>query len=473
MKCRLGCSQAFPIFPVILVVWAFIILPVAPLSAQKVDSDPTESFPKETNIQEGSSFLGYETAIRIALERHPLLKKSRERSMATQAMTEQAKSRYYPQIDAYAITTAGFVRPLSGFNIAGAQNKPLSYVQEAGFRADQIIYDFGRTAHRILADQAAEGAAKNSVLTHKALVILRVQQAYLQSQRQKRLADIMRGMVKVRKVIREQILTLHKNQLRSKLDLNLLDLELKNAEVQLIQAKNELHAAFAALNNAMGIQQGPMEYTLEEVNPSSVPGETDHLIHIALKYRPEMMTHRSQILEAAERINTANAQHFPTLISSGLWGVIHFSDAPLNQYAGAHPGFTQTWWGAVAALRIPIFEGFLIKNRVAEAREQKYKIEKQLLELSNQISAEVTDAYATRITAEQQILVEQEEVKAAKSALSLSQTRYRLGLASIMEFTSAATNVLGSMVRRSEADYAFMASDIALLYATGRGYSLY
>ena len=85
------------------------------------------------------SFLGYKAAIQIGLAQHPLVKKSQESAQAADAVMQQAKATYYPQIDAYAIQTGGNVRPLSAFNVAGAQNKPTSYIQNAGMMANQLI----------------------------------------------------------------------------------------------------------------------------------------------------------------------------------------------------------------------------------------------------------------------------------------------------------------------------------------------
>src|SRR5690349_5959492 len=65
-------------------------------------------------------FLGFQTAIQVALQQHPLLKRAQQTAQAAGAVTDQAKARYYPQLDAYAIQTAGTIRPLSAFNIAGA-----------------------------------------------------------------------------------------------------------------------------------------------------------------------------------------------------------------------------------------------------------------------------------------------------------------------------------------------------------------
>ena len=178
------------------------------------------------------AFLGYETAIRIGLDRHPLFRRSKETASAAEAVTDQAAARYYPELNAYAIQTGGTIRPLSAFNIAGTQNKPTSYVESAGFRADQLIYDFGQTAHKVLAERAGQEAAEKDILTYKATVILKVQQAYIHCLRQKRLVDIAEETVRERGILRDQIATLYKRELKSKLDLDFITVELINAEVQ-------------------------------------------------------------------------------------------------------------------------------------------------------------------------------------------------------------------------------------------------
>ena len=343
--------------------------------------------------------------------------------MAVQAVTEQTRSKYYPEINAYAIQTGGTIRPLSAFNIAGAQNKPTSYVSSAGFSADQLIYDFGQTAHKIEAEQAGQEAAEKDVLTNKAVVVLRVQQAYIQCLRQKRLVVIAEETVRERGVIRDLIAILHKRQLKSKLDLNLISVELRGAEVQLVQAKNELRAAFAALSAAMGVR-GPEEYTLEGLPAAALPSATlESLILRAQDERPELLGMRDRIRQASEQLNSAQALNLPTISAQGMYGVLHFSDAPTNQYAGSHPGQTNLWWGAAATLSVPLFTGFLIENRVAEAREQKHKTEQRKASIANTIALEVTEAYLTLQTAQQQIKVEEKEIESARSALRSEERR--------------------------------------------------
>lgn len=426
----------------------------------------------EVPLSKGS-FLGYEAAVRLALDRHPLLRRSKETALAAMAVTDQARSRYYPELNAYAIQTGGTVRPLSAFNIAGAQNKPTSYVESAGFRADQLIYDFGQTAHKVSAERAGQEASEKDIDTIKATIVLRVQQAYINCLRQKRLIDIAEETVRERGVLRDQIATLYKRELKSKLDLDFISVELRNAEVQLLQAKNELRAAFASLNYAMGVR-GPEDYTLEELSaPVMAVDGLDALIMHALADRPELLGTDDRIRQADERMRSAYALNYPTIAVQGMYGVIHFSDAPLNQYAGSHVGQTNLWWGAGAVVSVPIFTGFLVEGRVAEAREQKYKSEQKREDLKNRVALEVTEAYLTLQAARQQVVVEEREVASARSALTLAKERYRLGLASIVDVTTATAALLLAEVRLSEATYGVQAGTSVLAYAAGQAYRQY
>lgn len=456
------------------ILLAILAGPAGPTwSAGSAEDLQRDALPESERVipKSKGAFLGYRTAIQIGLEQHPQFKKAKETAMAVQAVTEQTRSKYYPEINAYAIQTGGTIRPLSAFNIAGAQNKPTSYIESAGVRADQLIYDFGQTAHKMEAEQAGQEAAEKDVLTNKAVVILRVQQAYIQCLRQKRLVEIAEETVRERGVIRDQIAVLYKRQLKSKLDLNLISVELRSAEVQLVQAKNELRAAFAALSAAMGVR-GPEEYTLEDLPSLALPSATlESLILQAQDERPELLGISDRIKQANEQLYSAQALNLPTISALGMYGVIHFSDAPTNQYAGSQPGQTNLWWGAAATLSVPLFTGFLIENRVAEAREQKHKMEQRKTNLANTIAFEVTEAYLALQTAQQQIKVEEKEVESARSALTLAKERYRLGLASIVDVTTATAALLLAEVRLSEARYAVRTGAIALTYATGKGYA--
>lgn len=424
------------------------------------------SYAESLPLPAPQAFLSMSNAVQVGLTYHPLVRRAGETAQAAAATVGQAQARYYPWLDAYGIGTGGTIRPLSRFNIAGGQNKPTSYVQSAGFLADQLIYDFGQTGHRVKAERYGEQAAQDDIAARKATVITDIKQAYLRCLRQQRLTKLTEDMVRQRGILKDQIATLYKNQLKSKIDLNLMLVELRAVEAQLIQVKNDLQLAFAQLNAAMGLQSSAV-YTLDEPSQAIPDGTLDDLIVRALEDRPELRSQAKRISQAEERVQAARALNFPTISAMGMSGVIHFSDAPLNQYGGAHDGQTNLWWGAAATVSVPIFTGFLLENRTAEATQDRYKAEQRQQDFSNRVRMEVAEAYFTVQTAKQEIGVAEKEVRAARSAWELASSRYRMGLASVVDLTTAATALLAAEVNLADAQYGVQIAAVALEFAIG------
>src|SRR5436309_15319086 len=211
------------------------------------------------------SFLGLRQAIEIALEKHPVIQAAGANLKAAEARTEQTRSLYYPQVYANFDTISGvgginprFVAP------AGAMLRQNLSQYTGGVIANQRLYDFGFTKHLVESSDLAARAQEQDVNSQRALVILNVQRAYLNSLKRRRLVQIAEETVRQRGVIRSQVDTLYRQQLKSKLDLDLVQVELTNAESALVKTKNDLKASFADLNRAIGIT-GPEDYVLEDV----------------------------------------------------------------------------------------------------------------------------------------------------------------------------------------------------------------
>src|SRR5919107_6038730 len=131
-------------------------------------------------------------AIRIGLDRHPSLEQSRYASQAAKAITKQIQGDRYPWLEASVAGTSGSLRIVTtdgrtihdrgghGFDPGGALPHHNQNMLTGGLLLNQLITDFGHTAHRILASQATEAASEKAWLTNKALVVLNVQKAYLQ-----------------------------------------------------------------------------------------------------------------------------------------------------------------------------------------------------------------------------------------------------------------------------------------------------
>jgi outer membrane protein len=224
---------------------------------------PAQQSQKESIVQ--GRFLGLKEALELALQQHPLLQAADANLRAAQARTEQTRSLYYPQVYADFASAAGvgginprFVTP------AGAMLRQNLSQYTGGVIASQRLYDFGFTKDLVESSEKAAIAQEQDISARRVLVELNVQRVYLTSLKQRRLVQIAEDTIRVRGAIKSQVEALYRQQLKSKLDLDFVQVELTNAESALVKARNNLKAGFADLNRAMGVA-GSEDYVLEDV----------------------------------------------------------------------------------------------------------------------------------------------------------------------------------------------------------------
>lgn len=426
--------------------------------------------------------LTYAQAIRISLDRHPSLEQSRYAFQAEQAITKQIKGDQYPWLEASVAGSSGSLRIVTsdgrtihdrgghGFDPGGALAKHNQNMLTGGLLVNQLITDFGYTAHRILASEATQAASEKMMLTKKAMVILNVQKAYLNCLLQQNLIRVTEETLTRRRTVRDQVEALYRNQLRSKVDLDLIQVETSNAELALIRAKNDLSNNFALLNNTMGIK-GPERYELEAVPVATSPlPDLETLVADGLQHRPELLGSRAKIHATEEILKAVTALNFGSLSAVGSLGV--------TKYWDAHDGGIQNdqvapFWGVGATARLPLFTGFKIQNQIAEAGHLRGEAEYELQELLNEVVLQVVRGYLTQITNAEQIVLERERVSYAKEALALAQERYRIGLSPILDVIRATAATFEAESRLAEAQHIYKISEVVVAYATGQDYQRY
>lgn len=418
--------------------------------------------------------LGWDEAIRIALERHPLLRMVEHEVLASEAVTKQIESANYPQVTGIYSNSGGNTRVLANLNISGSLPKPTNYLTTPGVRVDLLITDFGYTAHKILMNKSLTASAQKDVLTAKALVILNVEQAYLNGLKQQRLVEITREVLKERELIRQQVESLYRHQLRSKLDLDFASVEATRAEAAFIKAQNDLKAAFAALNIAMGIR-ATNEYVLEKVAIEVEPAKPiAPLFEEALAQRPELLGSKDRVQAAEEALKTARALNYGNITAIGTTGYTWWGREERPRGADVtNPGAQLGWWGAGGTSAFPLYTGGRIEGQIEEAEARKGEVNAGTRSLANDVVLQVAQAYLTRLTAEQQIKVAEEKVAHAREALALARERYKAGLSSILEVTTATADLLSAEVGLAVSQYDYRTSDAAVAYATGAEYPRY
>ncbi|HEY6083961.1 MAG TPA: TolC family protein [Nitrospira sp.] len=430
-------------------------------------------------IKQAGSFLTLDDAIKTGLQTHPLIERSRQSLLVAKALSRQTQGERYPWLEASLAESSGALRIVTadgktvhdrgghGFDPGGALPHHNQNMLTGGLLLNQLITDFGYTAHRILALEANEAAGEKEILTNKAFVILNVQKTYLDCLLRQNLQMIAEETVKRRRAVRDQVRALYSNQLKSKVDVDLVSVEVSNAEFALVTAQNDVKRSFAALNNAMGLE-GPARYELQPVDIRVTSGPAvESLVETGLKDRPELLGHRDRLVASDEFLQAIKALNYGSLSAVGSIGITKYGTVHDN---GIPEDGVAPFWGAAATMKFPIFTGFRIQNQVKEAGHRKGETAEELQHVANEVVLQIIRAYLARVTNAQQIDLEQERVALAKEALRLATERYRLGLSPIVEVVRATSTLFESESRLAEARYIFKTSELVISYATGQEY---
>ncbi|MBA5866099.1 MAG: hypothetical protein GDA67_05300 [Nitrospira sp. CR1.3] len=421
---------------------------------------PTIGFPQPPSESSSrGSFLGIQEAIDLALKNHPAVQEANANLKASEARTEQTRSLYYPQIFANANTVAGAGRTNPRFLIGGALLQENQTTFAGGVIANQRIYDFGFTNNLVDSVKLAERAQSQDVNARRALVIVTTQRSYLNSLKRQRLVRIAEERVRERGIITGQIETLYRQQLKSKLDLDLMRVELVNAESLLVRTRNDLKASFADLNRSMGVA-GREDYVLEDLPINVTPTRPlESLVADSLSH-PELQRLKEQTASAEAKLVATKRQYLPTIAAIGSGGTLEPFDQRAEQRTGA-------WWMAGALVSMPLFTGFLIENQVVEATAQKDAAAAATINVEQALTQQVTNAYLDTLTFSQHIKLGEEQVKTAQEALQLAKQRYKLGLGSVVEVTQSEVALTSAQTRLAEAQYDYKIAEVTLAYASG------
>lgn len=377
----------------------------------------------------------------IALHNRPRLLASVYGAQAAGEVTREVRSAYFPTVEGNATGA----KTENGSRIAaGALNNPSVYDRYAnGIEVSQLITDFGRTHNLDKSARLAAQAQQQDTNATRASVLLEVNEDYyrvLQTQAVLRVAE---QAVNERQLVANQVTVLAKNQLKSSLDVSFANVNLGQAQLLLTQAQNNVQAAYANLSLALGYSATQTYQLIDTPLPPAPASDISQVVAEALQQRPEVAAGKLQSDSARAFEHAERDLWMPTLSAVGVAGLTPVYEAPLvDRYAAA--GFN---------LNIPLFNGGLFSARHAEAHLQAEQTDQDLRELQDQIARDVRVAWLNANTAYQQLSVDQRLQQQAALALDLAQSRYKLGLSSIVELSQAQLNETQAEIDEASAKY--------------------
>ena len=385
--------------------------------------------------------LTLEEARRLAIQNNPQLTAAKLNAAAAYQVPAEYRSNYSPNV--YTSLT-GVGADMGSRLAAGGLNNPIVYNRiGSGLSISQMITDFGRTGNLVAMADLRAKAQDQVTETTRAQILLATDRAYFAVLRAQSVLKVAQQTVDARQLVVDQVTALAESKLKSLLDVSFAGVNLADAKLLLSQSLNDVKAAQADLATALGLPNETAFVLSEESLPGALPDRIDGLVRQALTDRPELRDLRLE-QSAAERFTKAeHALYYPSV---GILGTAGF--VPTGQEA--IPGR----YGAVGVnVTIPIFNGGLYKARTTEARLRAQAVVQNISDLENRITRDVRVAYLNAITAYDRVGLTDQLLKQAQLALDLAQSRYDLGLGSIVELSQAQLNLTSAQIANTTARY--------------------
>lgn len=394
----------------------------------------------------------------IAIKNHPQISTAKLLALAQGEVTRQAKAAELPTV-AGNLTAVGAHD--GGRVTAGMLNNPVLYTRAAGgVSVSQLITDFGRTRNLVRSAALNARAQQSSELATEADIKLAVDQAFYRALAAQAVVNVAKKTVAFRQDTANLIDSLASAKLKSTLDRSFAEVNLNEAQVLLLDAQNEEDAAFADLSNVLGYESQQNFQLVDSADQPKPPAQDiDSLTALAFQSRPDLAAINEQ-QQAAEKYRKAEHELWLPTVSA----LADAGGSPVRSDA-----ITSNWYGAAGVnINIPVFNGGLYSARAKEADYRASAAQEQVRALRNTIARDVRVSWLAAQSAYQKIGVTAKLLDQANQALDLAQTRYKLGLSSIVELSQAQLAQTSAEIGNTNARYGYQRALAAIRYQTGQ-----
>lgn len=425
-------------------------LPDAPMVMQAPAASPASPSADES--------LTRKQAEQIALKNNPRISVAALIALAQKQVIRETRSGELPSL--YGNATGVGAEEASRLSSGALSASRLLNHVGAGVELSQLITDFGRT-HNLVASSSlqAKAAEQNAEATREDIVFA-TDLAFYNALEAQATLQVANSTVQERQNVGDQVTALTRSKLKSTLDQSFAEVNLSQAKLLVLDSQNQADAAMANLNDILGTTTNHSYHLVDDpVVSAPIANSVDAVIALAMKQRPDLQALR---LNHDADVRFSHAQHeqlLPTISALGVVGA-----APV----GSSTYFDQNWYGAAGVnVSIPIFNGFKFHAQAAEADLRAKASDEQSRQLTDRIVRDVTTAWLSTMTAQQRMSVTSQLLNEANTALDLAQTRYKLGLSSIVELSQAQLQQTQAQIQEANARFAYEADLATLRFQSG------
>ncbi|MBP6671993.1 MAG: TolC family protein [Bacteroidetes bacterium] len=371
--------------------------------------------------------LSVEQAVQTGLENSKALKSSQFKVVAAEAKTSEASALGLPSLKLNAVYTrlsdlpsSTLTTPFGVFEISPSilNNYTVkATVQQPLFTGNKI------SGASDIADFSYE-ATKQDFSKDKADLIYNIKNAYWNLYRAnefKKVVDENVGQIRSHAVDAENMM---KQGLLTNNDLLKVQVQLSDALVRQIDAKNNVTLAMLGLNNTLGLPlstQIEITSQLESNLASSV--DVSSLVKKAVENRPEILGMNARVKASESNLSIARSGWYPQIFLVGNYNYLR----PNQRIFPSKDEFKGTWDVSIS-LSYDLWNWNTSGNQSTQAEAQLSQTEQALSQLKDGVSLEVTQSYLAVNQAKERSEVAKKGVEQAEENYRVTNERYKKGL---------------------------------------------
>lgn len=397
-----------------------------------------------------TSGLTLDRAMEIALSSHPSVFAAEQALVAATAQVYQARAAFWPQLSAGASESR---------STSNSEGTPESHSTRKSFSGsiglDLLVYDFGKTPAVVRQAYARQIAASENLRSARSDLAYVVRIAFYNLGKAEELIQVATDAVRQYKSRLDQVQAFQEVGRRTRYDLTKSEVDLGNAKLTLIKAKNDESDARTALNLSLGLAEDPGYTVLSSNPPPFAMTSAAELMKRARQNHPGLLALQAQERAANAAVDEAIASLYPEIGLQAKYGL-----------SGGH--FPLTWnWSAMLQSAMQLFTGhrqtWNIQGAAAQLREARSQVTTREL----QIYKDLQNALNQLDSAQQRLPLTDLLVRQAQETLDLVNERYQIGSASAVDVTDAQVALTGARAEQVKAKFDNQTAIAQIRHAAG------
>ncbi len=230
-----------------------------------------------------------------------------------------------------------------------------------------------------------------------------------------------------------------------------------NDRLTLLQAQNSVINANASLAYTIGLDpmqehQFSTQYTVRQYD-----GSLADAVQFGLTHKPSLLSAEKSIKAANQSLASAWSQYLPKATPFASYGYGRLT-GPNQSYnplisASSEGTSSQTTLTYGFSLNWNIFDGFAREQRLKSAKVAKNNLQASLADSRNLVASRIKTAYLNIEQLKQRQQVVRDNVEAATEDLKITQEKYNLGAATILDLLNAQVSLKQAQVSQISADF--------------------